>query len=52
MNENKNKKKKDESSLDLEDQESEINPAKLDREALDSDQAGSDNSKAHEPYEF
>lgn len=49
---NENKKKKDESCLDLEEQESEINPSKLDREELVSDQEGSDNSKAHEPYEF
>jgi hypothetical protein len=46
------KKKKDETSSDSEGQEAEINPVKLDREELDLDQAGADNSKAHQPYEF
>ena len=52
------KKKKDETSFDSEDseeseeQEAEINPGKLDREELDFDIEGADNSKAHQPYEF
>lgn len=46
------KKKQDETVLDSEVEEGEINPGKLDREELIFDQAGADNSKAHEPYEF
>jgi hypothetical protein len=44
--------RKNETSFDTDDEEGEINPAKLDREQTEPDSTGSDDSKAHEPYEL
>lgn len=37
---------------ELENEEAEINPAKFDREQIEPDIEGHDDSKSHEPYEF
>jgi hypothetical protein len=39
-------------SPEKDNEEAEINPAKFDREQTEPDQEGSDDSKAHEPYEL
>jgi hypothetical protein len=39
-------------SPEIDNEEAEINPAKFDREQTEPDQEGSDDSKAHEPYEL
>lgn len=43
-------RKNDRSEVDNE--EAEINPAKFDREPIEPDREGRDDSKAHEPYEL
>ena len=45
-------KRKDDSKFDSENDETEINPEKLEREEKNYDRAGFDHSKGHEPYEF
>lgn len=45
-------KRKEGTNLDPGNNESEINPEKLDREETNYDRAGFDHSKGHEPYEF
>lgn len=42
----------DKTKFDSPNREGEINPGKLDREEIDLDRSGIDNSKGHEPYEF
>jgi hypothetical protein len=56
MNNREKKPKKDDkcndARLDPENCESEINPEKLEREGIHPDEAGEENSKGHQPYEF
>jgi hypothetical protein len=51
---NKRIPKQDQSNFEKHEEktDSEINPNKLDREELKTDEEGSNNSKGHEPYEL
>lgn len=47
-----NPDEKNKTDFDSENDEAEINPEKLEREEMNPDSAGNDNSKPHQPYEF